>query len=169
MGFLDPRTWCIFLVALFLAYGGGRLQQHHADAETYQAERTKEALIAFQARNKAVDEARTEEQRRTTEQARIANEATKQTRIANSDAASARDAAARLRKRVNELIAASRASSNSTSATSSTSQPSSDPIALLANMQQRLDDAAGQFGEYADNLKVAGLACEQNYDSLTKK
>ncbi|CAJ0717687.1 hypothetical protein LMG8323_03669 [Ralstonia mannitolilytica] len=39
---------------------------------------------------------------------------------------------------------------------------------MLVDVLSRTDSAAGQLGEYADKLKVAGLACERSYDALTR-
>ncbi len=169
MSIFDPRVWLAFLAALVLAYGAGRMQQHHSDTKAFQAERTAAALQASQERNKAVDEARAEEQRRTNAQAEIANEATKQADAARADARAAGDAADKLRARVAQLVTASRAAGHSTAAGTGPSQSGGDPLDVLVDVLGRSDNASGELAGYADRLKVAGLACERDYDALIVK
>ncbi|WP_296228604.1 DUF2514 family protein [Ralstonia sp. UBA689] len=166
MTLLDPRVWLAVLLALGLSYGAGRFQQHRVDARAYQAERTAAALDAARVQIKAVDDARIEEQRRAQQISEIANEATKQAAVARADARAAGAAAERLRARVDQLVAASRAASDSAAAGASSGQPGGDPLDVLVDVLRRTDGAAGELGEYADNLKVAGLACERSYDAL---
>lgn len=127
----------------------------------------------FDAAEKAAEEkrladvqaARAEEQRRTNAQAEIANEATKQADAARADAAAASTAADGLRTRVAQLIAASRAARNSAAARSSS--PTGDPLDVLADVLTRADKRAGDLAAYADAARIAGVACEHAYDSLT--
>ncbi|NMV36912.1 DUF2514 family protein [Ralstonia insidiosa] len=114
-----------------------------------------------------VQAARAEEQRRTQAQAEIANDATKQAAAAAADAVAAGAAADGLRARVARLIAAARAASHPTVAGASPGQPGGDPLDVLIDVLSRTDGAAGQLGDYADRLRVAGLACERSYDALT--
>jgi hypothetical protein len=166
MSILDPRVWLAVILGLALAYGGGRVQQRSADSKTYQAERTATALDAALAQIKAVDNARIEEQRRTAAQTEVANAARKETEGARADARAAGDAAGELRKRVDQLLAAARAGSNTTSAVSRPGERGGDPLDVLVGVLERSDRASGDLAEYADNLKVAGLACERSYDAL---
>ena len=46
-------------------------------------------------------------------------------------------------------------------------QPASSPIDLLADLQRRLEDAAGQLAAVADQRGAAGDACVDAYDLLT--
>ena len=114
-----------------------------------------------------VQAARAEEQRRTQAQAEIANEATKQAAAAAADAVAAGAAADSLRARVARLVAAARASSHPATAGAGPGQPGGDPLDVLVDVLSRTDGAAGQLGDYADRLRVAGLACERSYDALT--
>lgn len=164
---LDPRLWLAAGIALALAYGGGRWQQSRADAARYDAERTKAALSASTDQVKAVDRARTEEQRRTAAQSEIANAATKDLEKARGDARAAGDAADRLRARVAELLAASRAGKDSTSP--GTGPAAGDTDALLAELFRRADQRAGSLAADLDAARIAGLACERAYDALTPK
>ncbi len=167
MSLLDPRVWLAVILGLALAYGAGRWQQYTHDNAAYQAKSTAAALDASRAQIKAIDDARTEEQRRTIEQARIANEATQQAKTARADAAAAGDAADKLRKRVADLVAASRAAGNPATAGAGEGKPGGDPLDVLVDVLGRSDQASGQLAGYADQLKSSGLACERSYDALT--
>lgn len=167
MSILDPRLWLAALVGLALAFGGGRLVQSRADAKKYDAERTKAALSASVDQVKAVDRARTEEQRRTAAQTEIANAAKKDADTARADALAAGDAAERLQQRVNELLATARAGKNSAAAGAGQDKPGGDPLDVLVDVLGRSDRTSGVLADYADRLKVAGLACERSYDALT--
>jgi len=164
---LDPRLWLAAIVGMALAFGGGRLVQSRADAKKYDAGRTKAALSAAVDQVKAVDRARTEEQRRTAAQTEIANAATKDADNARADARIAGDAAERLRGRVAGLLAASRAGKDSSPAGAGPGQSGGDPLDVLVGVLERSDRASGILAEFADRLKIAGLACERDYDALT--
>ena len=168
MTILDPRVLLAILLLVIASYGTGRLQQHRSDAKTYQAERAAAALDSARVQIKAVDEARIEEQRRAHEISEIANEATRQIAVARADARAAGAAADRLRARVDQFVAASRAGGDSTASGASSGQPGGDALDVLVDVLRRTDSAAGELGEYADNLKAAGLACERTYDALIK-
>lgn len=149
---------------------------HHVYKQGYEAgaahvqqqfDAAKEA--ADQKRLADVQAARAEEQRRTNAQAEIANEATKQAAAAAADAVAAGAAADSLRARVARLVAATRAASNSAAAGAGPGQPGGDPLDVLVDVLSRTDGAAGQLGDYADRLRVAGIACERSYDALTAK
>ncbi|NMV37257.1 DUF2514 family protein [Ralstonia insidiosa] len=137
------------------AAGAARIQVQW-DAAKLQAERE---------RNQAVDAARAEEQRRTNEQARIADEATHQADAARDDARAAGDAADRLRARVAGLVAAGRAARNS--ATAGAGPTAGDPLDVLADVLGRADKRAGELAAYADATHIAGAACERAYDALS--
>lgn len=144
---------------------GWRLGQQ---IEAMQAERTSAALSAAVDQVKAVDRARAEEQRRTAAQTEIANVAKQDADTARADARAAGDAADRLRQRVDQLLAAARAAKDPGTAGGSQSQPSGDPLDVLVDVLGRSDRAAGILAAYADQLKVAGLACERSYDALIR-
>jgi hypothetical protein len=97
-----------------------RLTSQHADERKAQA----------YAHVKAVEAARLEEQRRTAAQKEIANAATEELEGARRDARDAGAAADRLRGRVAELVAASRAGHNT--GTAGAGQTTDDPIGMLA-------------------------------------
>lgn len=165
MTFLDPRVWLAMLLALGLSYGAGRMQQHGVDTKTFQAERTKAALDAARVQLKGVDEARIEEQRRSTKLSEIANEAKQQADTAAADAGRARTESGRLRDRISELVAAGRATQNS--AVAGGGPAAVDPLGVLADVLVRADEHAGELAQYADAARIAGQACEQSYSALT--
>ncbi|WP_233473933.1 DUF2514 family protein [Cupriavidus pauculus] len=130
-------------------------------------ERTATALDAARAQIKAVAAARIEEQRRTAAQTEIANVAKQDADTARADARAAGDAADRLRKRVEQLFAAARSATDTGPAGPSKGQPGGDPLDVLVDVLGRSDRATGIVAAYADQVKVAGLACERSYDALT--
>lgn len=166
MSLLDPRVWLGIIVALFAAYIGGRWEQSGVDKRKYQAQITATQLEGARAQNKAIEEVRAEEQRRTAAQTEIANAAKKEADTARADARDAGAAADRLRGRVNELLAAARAPKDPTAP--SGSEAAGDPLGVLADVLEKSDRRAGILAEYADQARLAGLACERSYDALTR-
>lgn len=165
MSLLDPRAWLSIIVALFVAYGGGRLEQRAHDNKRFQAEKQAALIAAQDQRMKDIEAARIEEQRRTDEQRKIANDATKKADAARADAIAANDAASRLRLRVNELLATSRSTKDSS--TTGTSQTAGNADDLLALLLEKSVRRATDLAEYADQARVSGLACVAAYESLT--
>ncbi|MBY4946989.1 DUF2514 domain-containing protein [Cupriavidus respiraculi] len=154
MTFLDPRVWLAALLLALTALCGGYLKGRVDGSQKERAAQQAATLAAVQA-------ARLEEQRRTNEQARIANEAAKEREQARADARASAAAADRLRKRVAELVA-----SNSAAPTGGAS--TDDPIGMLADVLTRADRRAELLAEYADAARIAGQACERAYDSLSR-
>ncbi|CAJ0704773.1 hypothetical protein LMG19089_03678 [Ralstonia edaphis] len=76
----------------------------------------------------------------------------------------ARDAAEQ--KRLADVQAA-RASGHPTAASAGPGQPGGAPLDVLVNVLSRSDQTSGELAGYADRLRVAGLACERDYDALT--
>lgn len=166
MSLLDPRVWLAVILGLALAYGGGRWQQSNHDDAAYAAERTTAALSAAADQVKAIDRARTEEQRRTAAQTEIANAAKTDADTARADARAAGDAADRLRQRVDQLLAAARPAKDPGATGGGQGKSGGDPLDVLVDVLGRADSTAGILADYADQLKVAGLACERFYDAL---
>lgn len=167
VNFLDPRVW---LVALLLCIGStsiGYLKGRADGAGKIRLQLQQAKEQADEAQLRAVEVARTEEQRRTQAQTEIANAATQQATQSAADADAAHAAAERLRQRVAELVRAAARPADPTATSSSPHKPSGDPLDVLVGVLQRADDAAGILGNYADRLKIAGAACERAYDALT--
>lgn len=154
------------LVLALLAAGVGYWRGHVAGAAGVQQAWDKERAALAQASRAAEKEQRAIEQARQTEIERISREAKSQIAAAQSDAVAARDAAGRLQQRVAALVAASRASADPGVAGRGQGEQGADALDLLVGMQSRLDDAAGQLADYADKVRVAGLACERAYDNV---
>ncbi|MGO4278191.1 DUF2514 family protein [Cupriavidus sp. RAF20_2] len=166
MNVFDPRVLFGMVLALMLAYGGGRWQQSASDAAKYEAERTSLALGQARAQIKAVDDARLEEQRRTAAQTEIANAATRDAEIARKDALAAGAASEQLRQRIAAVVR-DHGATGDTAATGSRTA-TGDPARMLAEVLDRADKRAGILAEYADAARIAGQACERAYDSLTR-
>lgn len=62
--------------------------------------------------------------------------------------------------------AARRACPRAALADAGTGHAGQDSLDLLVDVLARADAAAGEVGEYADRLRVAGAACERAYDAL---
>ncbi|MFC4431388.1 DUF2514 family protein [Cupriavidus respiraculi] len=128
------------------------------------AQQAEERRVQADEHVRAVDAARLEEQRRTAAQMEIANAAAKELEGARRNARDAGAAADRLRNRVAELVAASRAGQDSGPA--GAGPATGGPVGMLADVLQRADRRAGLLAEYADGARIAGQACERSYDSL---
>lgn len=114
--------------------------------ETAQAER--EAEIAT-----AVLETQTAEINKMQRALNYANEQTHQAR-ADADAATAANG------KLRQSLANYRASHANTTASSGAGEPNSDPIGVLADLLSRMGEAGERISRYADEVKIAGQACE---------
>ena len=116
----------------------------------------------------AVKAARAEEQRRTEEVQKAADEATRSLARARADAAAAADAGRRLREQIAAVTASCRLAAGDTASAErgATAVSTAD---LLADVQRRLGEATERFAAYADQSRAAGLACEKSYDSLERR
>ena len=135
---------------LGLAIGAGAAGSHYrakiASMKTEQAQR--EAEIAT-----AVLEA---QQTQITQMEAALNVAKKQTIQARADA----DAAAAANGRLRKSLADYRARHANTAASSGQGEPSSDPVGVLADLLSRMGEAGERISRYADEVKIAGAACE---------
>ena len=109
--------------------------------------------------------ARVESDRRVVAIQEKAHAADVQASAARADAAVAVDAADRLRQRLAAL--GRRPAVNPAAA--GASAPAGATLDLRDDVLSRLLDVAGQLGAFADQSRVAGLACERSYDALTTK
>lgn len=157
MTWLDPRMWLAFIAAVVIGSAAGYFKGHH-DAD-------QSAMVADQAKQISDLKAeRDEYQRRTAAQSEIAKDANQQRTAALADAFAARAAAGSLQQRVDQLVAAARHP-----ATSAGSPAAGDALDLLADVLGRADQRAGELAEALDASRIAGLACEKSYDSLTAR
>ncbi|PRE44114.1 DUF2514 family protein [Burkholderia multivorans] len=157
MTWLDPRMWLAFVAAVVIGSAAGYVKGHH-DAD-------QSATVADQAKQISDLKAEREEyQRRTAAQQEIANDANQQRTAALADAFAARAAAGSLQQRVDQLVAAARHP-----AATPGSPAAGDALDLLADVLGRVDQRAGELAEALDASRIAGLACEKSYDSLTAR
>ena len=84
------------------------------------------------------------------------NVAQKQTTQARADA----DAAAAANGRLRQSLADYRARHANTAASTGQGEPDSDPIGVLAELLEGLADRGAEVSRYADEVKIAGQACE---------
>ena len=120
----------------------------------------KDALEAAQIE---ISKAREETERRLIAQEKIANDAKAERELAQSDARAANAVSDRLRERINSIT---RNADYATTVNRGT--PADSTGILLAELFSRADKRAGELAEYADRARIAGQACERQYDSLNK-
>lgn len=136
--------------AIGLTIGAGATGSHYrhkiAKMEGQRIER--EAAIA-----NAVLETQTAEINKMQRALNYANEQTHQAR-ADADAANAAN------RKLRESLASYRARYANTTASSGAGEPNSDPIGVLADLLGRMGEAGERISRYADEVKIAGAACE---------
>ncbi|MBO0990978.1 DUF2514 family protein [Delftia sp. SD018] len=81
-----------------------------------------------------------------------------------ADADAARAAAGRLRGDLADYIIAHRAAANARAAAGQCA-PDTGALDLLAELQRRVDDRAGELARIADDARGRGSACERAYDA----
>jgi hypothetical protein len=161
----------ILAVALLLALAFAGFQSvrladertSHATTKTKHAEQRTEWEHATRV---AVEDARTEEQRRYTALQGVIDEAEQKLARANADADAASDAGERLRKRLSELAGSCRIGPSHSSAPGA-GQAADATGDMLADLQRRLDEAANGIAKFADSAHTAGIACQSSYGALT--
>lgn len=136
--------------AIGLTIGAGATGSHYrhkiAKMEGQRIER--EAAIA-----NAVLETQTAEINKMQRALNYANEQTHQAR-ADADAANAAN------RKLRESLASYRARYATAIASSGAGEPNSDPIGVLADLLGRMGEAGERISRYADEVKIAGAACE---------
>ena len=160
MALLSPKFWvAIAFAALVAIIGLQQVRVSNAKSEL-SALRTSYAQAAL----KAEQEARAKETAREQEKQDIIDSANKQAEDAIAAVSAADSAAASLRQQLARYSAAIR--KNPSTGKGSTSNPSADAFDLFSRLLAGMDDAAGEVSLYADRLRIAGVACEKQYDSL---
>lgn len=155
-------NWKLAVVAVLLALLGlqtlrvAELKQDAADQRAADAEAR---LLADRAQ-------RTEEQRRAAAIALEASHAQAHIASLEDDLRRARTASDGVRDAA--AGAAIRARTQSCAPSAGQGQRGADALDLLVDVLGRADQRAGELAEYADRLRIAGLACERSYDALTK-
>ena len=115
----------------------------------------------------SVQAARNEEKRRTDAVEKQRNDAIEQNEALAAGVAAGRAVSERLRQQLATLRART-GGVDTAAAERGEGQPGADPIGLLIGVLEGLDSTGREVAEYADRLRIAGLACEGSYDSLRK-
>ena len=150
---MTPSTRLIFAVAALTiaasaGFGAGRSHYRSviSKMETTQAQR--EAQIAT-----AVLES---QQEQITQLQGALDEAHEKTVQLQRDSAAATAANGKLR----QSLADYRAKHANTTASTGQGEPDSDPVGVLADLLGRMGEAGERISRYADEVKIAGAACE---------
>lgn len=141
-------------------------QRDHADTR---AQHLEQIIDMERVSREAVAAARTEEQRRTEEVQKAADEAHQALERARADSVAAADAGQRLRDHIAGLTAACSRGSASHSGTADSGPPAGATVDLLADVQRRLDEAADGIARHADQARAAGSACQRIHDALIRR
>jgi hypothetical protein len=160
IAWFNPGRWLLYAAlagALWAGYLTWREHQRELGREEIRNEYTIQALQESEIR-------RAEELRRNKEHQEIINEAQKQAESARADAAAARGAAGRLQAE----LAAYRGRACPNSAPGDGGEAAAATERMLADVQRRLDEATDRIAGFADQSRIAGLACERKYDALTR-
>ena len=148
--------------ALFGAYQHGvtvtdlRWEKKQADQQELQAKAQATAVTAN----------RTEEQRRQAASNQVGSDAREQIEAAAIDAAGADVAGERLHVDAGRLAAGSGCTAGDPGA-AERSTSARRAAMVLSDLFQRADQRAGELAKALDQSRVAGLACERAYDSLS--
>lgn len=149
-------------LALSSAYGRGeaaadlRWKARWADQEALQAK----GLAAATTANRA------EEQRRQSAVNEVANDARQQQAAAAVDASGADAAGERVRGQAGKLAAGASCTAGD-SGTAQRGASATRAAMVLSDMFQRVDKRAGELARAYDAARVAGLACERAFESLS--
>lgn len=154
------RFWQYAVMAVLVLLLTGQQVRVSAAKSELSAMRTSYAQAAL----KAEKEARAKEATREEEKQAIIDSANKQAEEAIAAVSAADSAASGLRSQLAKYTAAAR--SNTGAGKGSKSNPSAEALDLFGQLLARTDDAAGAVSLYADRLRIAGIACERQYDSL---
>lgn len=148
-------------LALILA-GAGAAFIHHQREIGAAPERARAVQAEHAASQAGADLTETLRRGKTLQEAQDAEYLARQ--AAQQDAAALRSSRDSLRQRTAAIAAQC---SPASPAASAGSAPASSPGVLLADVQGRLAEAAGQLADAADDARRAGQLCERSYGALT--
>jgi hypothetical protein len=131
----------------------------------WQGKWDKQAMELTEAKTKALELVREEEQRRQSSINKVREDAEKQIALAERDALAASDAAAGVLEQAKRLAARAGKCPGNPS-TTQPGTPATEPGVVLADVLGRADARAGELAAAYDRSRAAGLACERAYDSL---
>jgi len=109
---------------------------------------------------------RTEEQRRQTAINQVGKDARQQQAAASTDGVAADAAGERVRGQARDLATRSSCTSGD-SGSAERSKTATSAAMVLSDLFQRADKRAGELARAYDGARIAGLACERAYQSLT--
>ncbi len=147
------------LVLQTLRLADARLETAHTE-NTLQTERTTAARAAL----KASERYRKLEGNHRDELAQIDADAQAAVAAADTGRARAVDARNRMQRDLADYLTQHRAAAQARAAAGQCT-PDTRPAELLADLQRRADDRAGELAHVADTARTRGLACERAYDS----
>lgn len=154
----------ILLAVASALYGAYRHGVTVADTK-WQAKWDEQVGAQSQAVATTTTEYRTEEQRRQSAANQVANNARQEQTAALADAADADAAGDRLRSEAGKL-AASASCVPSDPGIADRGKNATRAAMVLSDLLSRADARAGELARYADQLRVAGQACEAASNSL---
>lgn len=159
--------------ASFVALSGSVwLQTHRLQSERVAHEQTRTEYARYREmveRNAAeqAQRAADETARRLAAQQERVDAALEREQEARAAAARATAAGQRLRDRIATLTTSCRAASSDPAAPSD-GEADATTDALLADVRRRLDEATDRIARFADDSHRAGLACQAEYEGLTR-
>lgn len=168
---LVPRWVLAALVAalsVLAVVNQAQLGNARAALATEKAERAADELAATQAVAKQLAANLAETERRNAAQKEIDDAALQDRVRAEADHASQLSAADRLLQRAKARAAGGCSAPSGTQAVEP-GAPAESTTDLLIDVQRRVGEVAGQLAAFADQSRIAGLACERAYESLTDK
>ena len=169
---LRANAWKYSAIALGLGLGFALLMQtiRLADArlETAHAETTLQTERTAAARAALTTSERYRKLEGTHRDEIAQNDTTAQAALAAADAGRSRavDARNRLQRELADYLTQHRAAAQARAAAGQCA-PDTGPADLLADLQRRADDRAGELAHIADTARARGLACERAYDSAS--
>ena len=155
------------LLVLGILYGA----YHHGVAVTdaqWQAKWADQQLLQAKGLASATTANRTEEQRRQSAVNEVSTDARTQLTAATAAGVTADAAGDRLHDSANKLAAGASCAPGDSGATER-GKAAARAAMVLSDLFQRADKRAGELAKAYDSARIAGLACEQAYDSLNKR
>lgn len=155
-------------VALAVAFGAGwMVNGWRKDVQIAQAQQEKAQVLEqiAQATVASVQAARAEEARRTAAVEEQRDIAQKQAQALEVDVAAAADTAGRLRRELDALRRRGSACSTA-AADGSPGQSGADPLGMLIDVLEGMESVGREVAEYADRMRIAGMACEGAWDQM---
>lgn len=167
---MQHARWFVlaFVVSAVVTYAWFEGRDYGTDKANaaWQHKWDQQALQLANAEARALEVARTEEQRRIKAIEDITNESKKQIEQARADAAAADAVADSMHEQARRLAArGGQCASNATTTNRSQAARATDAV-VLAELFRRADAAAGRLAAAYDQARAAGLACERAYDAV---